>query len=127
MSNITKYVHAALTAANNYSSSIVSLREVMGRKGAKAARAALLPEVASFYGVDIVTGERGDKFDNEAKNYEAAKKSLYRLMVSIVGTGSKKAESKPLPRGIKTAITGLLATYSAADIRRALAELTAKK
>ena len=60
----------------------------------------------------------------------AAIKAFGRLMAQLkMAAGGAVQERKvvELPRGIKTAVKGLLATYTATQIRAALTELTAKK
>ena len=59
----------------------------------------------------------------------AAIKAFGRLMAQLrMAAGGQVQERKvvELPRGIKTAVKGLLATYTATQIRAALTELTKK-
>jgi len=64
------------------------LKQEMGNLDTEAIRKILLPEVAEMFGVPLTTSTGGNNYgapslDRQHRNYEAAKKALYRLTRKI--------------------------------------------
>ena len=89
---ITILVHNALASVDTYRAAIDGLRTAMrGNLSPKEVRVTLLTPVAVYYKVKLVAREKGEgmRLDPEAKQYEAAKKALYRLVAEITGGGTQ--------------------------------------
>lgn len=99
--SLKQIVRSALNAAVTYGKSIEELRKYFANKSPEAVRAALLPEVAEFYGVGLVEGQKKAAgtlvLDKEAKGYEAAKKALQRLVSDVLGKQGKQADEVEVP------------------------------
>ena len=88
---IKNAVVAALNAATTYGEKIDALKRLCAN--VTDVRSTLLPYVASFYSVPLVTSERGGKtvLDKDVAQYEAAKKALQRLVRDVEGNKPKNA------------------------------------
>jgi hypothetical protein len=97
---INTLVTSALNAATAYGDNVAKLRTQLKGQETPAIRATLMPYVAQYYGVKLVTKERGDgvTMDTEAKRFEAAKTALRRLVGDIVGKTANHTEAIVLTR-----------------------------
>lgn len=77
-SNVTK----ALNAAHTYGEAVADLKKECAGKDRDTVRNAMLTPVAQFYKVPL--NEKGN-LDRDAKQYEAAKKALQRLLNDVCG------------------------------------------
>ena len=88
----------ALNSATSYADAIDGLRKLCAKLDRDAARAEMLPIVATFYKVPLVDGSgpaSGTKvLDKTAAAYETARKALQRLLGDIYGSVTPKAEPK---------------------------------
>lgn len=103
--NLTVIIRNALNAAHSYGDSIQQARISLNKcKSSDEIRTILLPIVADYYSVPVIEGERKAKgtkvLDKTAVKYEAAKKSLQRLVGDIVGDSAAKKEEIEVPRHI---------------------------
>ena len=88
---INTLVIAALNAAHSYGATIAKLQTQLRGQDVSEIRTTLLPYVAGYYKVAIVEGTRGDRLDDQAPKYEAAKKALQRMTKDIAGTAVRQA------------------------------------
>jgi hypothetical protein len=95
---IKNAVVAALNAATTYGEKIDALKTLCAN--VDDVRSTLLPYVASFYIVTLVTSERGGKtvLDKDAAQYETARKALMRLVRDIEGNKPKNATPVAVPK-----------------------------
>ena len=97
-SNVTK----ALTAAHSYGDAITALKSDCAGMTRDAAKAAMLPTVATFYSVTLVDGQKAAKgtkvLNADCAKYEAAKKAIQRLLDDVIGVaGDSKREPVAVP------------------------------
>ncbi len=85
--SINTQVIAALSAAHAYGKAIAALRTALQGQMSPDVRDTLLPYVAGYYKVALVAKTRGEgvTLDTEAKQFEACKKALQRMVKDIVG------------------------------------------
>ena len=83
----------------------VALKKQLGRKSRESVRAILLPEFASVYDVELVTGEGSGSgkqvLDSSASAYEACRKALSRTVTFICGVQSSDAVEAVSPKLVK--------------------------
>ena len=91
-------VHAALKSVAVYQDKIAALKTLCAKLD--DVRSTLLPYVASWFKVTLVTSERGGKtvLDKDAAQYEAAKMALYRMTRDIEGNKPKHATPVAVPK-----------------------------
>lgn len=99
-SNVTK----ALNSATAYGTAIEALKADCAGKDRDTVRTLMLTPVASFYAVPL--NDKGN-LDREAKQYEAAKKALQRLLNDVCGkaTHGKTEKVKVAKAKIDAALT----------------------
>lgn len=123
--SLKRIVRSALNAAVTYGQSVEELRKLFARKSETAVRAALLPEVAEFYGVELVEGQKKAAgtlvLDKEAAGYEAAKKALQRLVRDVMGKTAAKSEEVEIPAELIAAAEKLAKLASQYEGARSLA------
>ena len=123
--SIATLTHQALNAATTYGKAIDGLRQACAKLDYDAARAAILPAVASYYKVPVVDGKgpsTGLKvFDREAKQYEAAKRALSRLLAELYETPKADPKSFRVSAEVRASAKAYLAQFdSLADAIKAL-------
>jgi hypothetical protein len=131
--NTTKINNAIVqwfTAAHSQELAVNTLAPAY-KDDANAVRYAIMDAMRSTkYRSDVLVTKKdnGDVVLTLERNTAGIRK-FNRLLAQLreaTGGAIQKRTVVELPRGIKTAVKGLLATYTAAQIRAALAELTKK-
>ena len=119
----------ALNSATSYADAIDGLRKLCAKLDRDAARAEMLPIVATFYKVPLVDGSgpaSGTKvLDKTAAAYETARKALQRLLGDIYGSVTPKAEAKRqrISKDLRAAAEAYLANFD--NVAEAIAVLRA--
>lgn len=123
MTNAIKtQVTIALQSAGAYGKAIAALRDKLQGQTRDEVRAVLLPYVAAHYGLDVVSGQRGDRFSEgkETVRGNNASQALKNMARDIAGTAEKQAPSVRVSRELQVAINKLVAQYDKQMVREAI-------
>lgn len=127
---LSTHINNALASAKAYADAIESARKDAKGMTRDAVRTAILPTVASFYGVAVKAGEgkaEGTKvLDKDAPKYETARKALQRLLSDIVPSESSgKKETVSAPKALVKKLTSEIidAGITKAEFDALIAEL----
>jgi len=128
--SIKSLVSAALNAANAYGTAVSGLKalpevKAAQAKGRDALRDLLLPHVAAFYSVPLVTSEsnrnKGQQvMDREHASFEAASRALKRLVADLMGEQAPKVDVE-IPAELLAAAAKLAKLASEYEGARSLA------
>ena len=129
---LSTHINNALASASAYAAAIEGARKDAKGMSRDAVRKAILPVVASFYGVAVKAGEgkaEGTKvLDKDAPKYETARKALQRLLSDIVPSeSSSKKEVINAPKALLKKLTAEIieAGVTKAEFDALIAELRA--
>jgi hypothetical protein len=129
---LSTHINNALASAQSYAKAIEAARKDAKGMTRDAVRTAILPTVASFYGVAVKAGEgkaEGTKvLDKDAPKYETARKALQRLLSDVCGTqSSSKKEVVAAPKALAKRLAAEIidAGVTKAEFDALIAELRA--